>query len=103
MGTWQVADAHQEFADDLAAGEHKLLLEQLHPLRLRARVMRLDPLRETSMRLADRLDALRVLDHRAHLQLVAHDARILQQPCFIARAEARDLVDIESLERLDEG
>jgi len=39
MRAGQVAEAHQEFAGDLAAGKTKGLLEQLDPRRLVARMM----------------------------------------------------------------
>ncbi len=46
MRAGQIADAHQELADDLAAGEDEGLLEQLDPFVLALGVMRLQPLGE---------------------------------------------------------
>ena len=40
MRPGQIARAHQEFADDLAAGKEKRFLDQFHPIGLFARVMR---------------------------------------------------------------
>src|SRR5438105_11726254 len=80
VGARQVADADQELAGDLAAGEQERLLEELDPRSLVARVMRGDPGGERAVLPGDRLDAPGVLDDRVDLQAVADDARIGQQP-----------------------
>ena len=99
----QVAGRHQELADDLAAGEDEGLFEQLRPLGLRQRVMRVEPRGEGAVGVAQGADALRVLDHRADLEPVPHDARVGEQPRLVARAEARNLVDVEAAESAAEG
>src|SRR5215472_16784243 len=91
---WQIAEAHQKLADDLAAGEAERLLEQLDPRRLGARMVRVEPMRERAVAGADRLQPLRVLDHRLDLEPVADNAGVAEQPADVARAEARDLVDV---------
>src|SRR3546814_367669 len=72
----QVAQAHQELAGDLAAGELERALEQLHPRRLVPRPavldgVRIEPLREAAVRVAQSADHPGVVDRRVHLQAVA--------------------------------
>ena len=54
MGTWQIAETHQEFPSYLAASEAELLLEQFHPIRLHQRMMCLDPGRKAAVALPER-------------------------------------------------
>jgi hypothetical protein len=42
----EIAEAHQELANDLAAGEAEILLEQRHPFLFGQRMMRIEPSRE---------------------------------------------------------
>src|SRR5581483_857971 len=55
VGARQIAEAHQEFAGDLAAGEAEGAAEQADPLGLVARVVRRDPPGEGAVRPAQRL------------------------------------------------
>src|SRR3546814_14249288 len=70
----QVAGAHEEFADDLAAHELEGLAEQLHPLVLAERMVRVDPAAEGAVVAAQGDDALCILDGGVDLQAVADDA-----------------------------
>src|SRR5713101_3088344 len=71
MCTRQIAEAHQELADDLAAGEHEGLAEQLDPGLLRQRMVLIEPGCERAMRRAQGNDPPRILDRRPHLETVA--------------------------------
>src|SRR5262249_22572606 len=46
----QVAEAHQELADDLAAGKNEALAEELQPFFLRPRMVGIEPSGERAMR-----------------------------------------------------
>src|SRR5665213_3013580 len=99
----EIAEAHQELADDLAAGEDEAPLEELHPFVLRQRMVRIKPGGEAAMAVADGAQAPGVLDHGGDLEAVADDRRIVEQPLDVARAEFRHPVDVVALERLGEG
>src|SRR3546814_11169967 len=62
VGARQVAGAHEEFADDLAAHELEGLAEQLHPLVLAERKVRVDPASERAVVAAQGDAALFILD-----------------------------------------
>src|SRR5580704_15411056 len=95
MRTGQIAEAHQELVDDLAAGEAKGLLEELDPFRARTRVMGIEPLGERSVRPAQFLDALGIIDRRRDLEPITDNAGIRHQTLDIGRPEGSDPVDIE--------
>src|SRR5262249_47139012 len=97
MGARQIADAHEELADDLAAGEKECLLEELHPVRLVARMMAGNPAGERAELAAQHLDPLGVLDGRVDLQAIADDAGVGQQAGAVALAIAGDAVDLEAV------
>ncbi len=99
MGARQVADAHQELADDLAAGEHELATEQLHPLRLGSRMVVLEPRGERAVGVAEPANPAGVLDHRLDLEPVANDPGIGEKPRLVPRAKARHPVERESAKR----
>src|SRR3546814_2606438 len=86
VGARQVAGAHEEFADDLAAHELEGLAEQLHPLVLAERMVRVDPAAEGAVVAAQGDDALCILDGGVDLQAVADDAGVRQQPRALADA-----------------
>src|SRR5580765_2910045 len=67
----KVPDAHQESPHDLAAGEAERALEELHPLGLRARVVRVEPPGEGAVRGAQLEDRRGVRDGGVHLEPVA--------------------------------
>src|SRR5262249_61129863 len=73
MRARQIADAHQELAHDLAAGEAEGVLEQLDPARLVARVMGREPAGEAAEFAPQGLDAPGIVDRRIDLQAVADD------------------------------
>src|SRR3546814_10182494 len=91
VGARQVAGAHEEFADDLAAHELEGLAEQLHPLVLAERMVRVDPAAEGAVVAAQGDDALCILDGGVDLQAVADDAGVRQQPRALADAVAGHL------------
>src|SRR5579871_4179237 len=99
----QIADADQELASDLSAGEHEGALEQLHPFHFVQRMVGGEPSREAAMALAQRGDPPRVLDRRLDLQPVAHNRLVRQQTRALAPAVLRDAVDVETVERATEG
>src|SRR6185503_14483525 len=88
MSTGQVADAHQELADDLRPREAERLAEEPYPLGLAQRMLCLDPTREAAMRGGELLDLLRVGDGRLDLQPIADDARIGEQALHVALSVA---------------
>ncbi len=97
MRAGQVAQAHQELAGDLAAGEAERLLEQLHPVGLAARVMRVQPRGEAAMAGPQLLDHLRVVDGGQHLQTVADDAGVGQQALDVLLGIGRHAVHVEAI------
>ena len=98
MGARQIAEAQEKLTDDLPTGEPEGLLEELDPVRLLERVVRVEPAGEGAMGLADLLQTPGVLDGRLDLQPVADDARIGEQPALLLRAIGRHLVDVEAVE-----
>src|SRR5690606_16881554 len=98
----QVAQAHQELAGDLAAGELERALEQLHPRGLVARLptfdgVRIEPFRETAVRGAQAADHPRVVDRRIDFQPVANNAGVGQQAGAVGFAVVGDRVDVEAV------
>src|SRR5579885_2722510 len=91
----EITEAHQELAHDLAAREAEGLLEELHPLRLRERMMPIEPGGEGAVLVPELLEPARILDRRIDLEPVADDAGVAQQPLHIARAEFRHRIDVE--------
>jgi hypothetical protein len=81
----QVANTHEELAHDFSAGKPEILLEQLHPFRLGQRVMGLEPGVKSAVGFPQLENSLRVGDGRVHLQPIADDPRIVQQPLPILR------------------
>src|ERR1700722_9870230 len=92
MRARQVAEAHQEFVDDLAAGETEGPAKQLDPFGQRERVVRIEPGGERPMRAAQLLNARSVVYNRRDLQPIADDAGVGHQPVEIRRPERGDLV-----------
>lgn len=99
MRAGQVARAHEEFAGNLAAREAERLPEELHPFRLRQRMMRIQPGGEAAVLVPETLHASCILDYSVHLQTVPYNGRISEEPGPFSFAIAGDDVDIESLER----
>src|SRR3546814_7593398 len=100
VGARQVAGAHEEFADDLAAHELEGLAEQLHPLVLAERMVRVDPAAEGAVVAAQGDDALCILDGGVDLQAVADDAGVRQQPRALADARSEEHTsELQSLMR----
>src|SRR5882672_5009934 len=93
MGACQIANAHQELADDLAACEDERLLEQLDPLGLVARVMGGEPFGEGAELAAEALDPPGVLNGGIDLEPVADDPGVGQQTGTLTLAVAGDAVD----------
>jgi hypothetical protein len=73
MGAGQIAEAHQELAHDLPAGEAECLLDQLDPIVLVDGMMVIEPGRKGAVFRADLLQALGILDGGVDLQAVADD------------------------------
>ena len=94
-GRRAVADAHQKFTDDPAAGKAKRPAKELRPLLRRARMVRREPKGERPVRLPQRLNTARVLGRGLDFEAVADDARIGEQPFDLHRAEGGDAVDRE--------
>src|SRR4051794_13467988 len=97
MRARQIAGAHQELADDLAAGEAKRALEEPDPLRLGARVVRVEPAGERAVRRLQLEDPPRVGDGRVHLEAVPHDAGIREEAPALAGAVPRHRLDVEAV------
>jgi len=94
VGAGQISQTHQEFADDLAAGEFECLAEELHPGGFVARVMSVEPRFEGAITALDFPDLTGVGDRRGDFEAIADNAGISQQPRDIALIEFRDPVDI---------
>src|SRR5690349_4722294 len=97
MRAGQVADAHQELAHDLAAGEPEGVPKQLDPFGLGQRMMRLEPARERAVRAPQLENLLGVRDRRVDLELVADDAGVGEQTAPVARAVRGHDLGIESV------
>lgn len=103
MCPWQVSEAHQELVDDLTAGKTKRPPEQPCPFFRRARMMRIEPARERSVRSTQPLDAARILDRRLNLEPVTDYPRIGEQAFGIGRRKGGDAIDLEIGKRRAEG
>jgi len=95
----KVAEAHEEFVDDLPAGKSEGLAEEPRPILDRAWVVPIEPMGKRSVRLAQLLDALCIFDRGHNLEPVAYDPGIGQQAVDIGRAEGRNAIDLEIGER----
>jgi hypothetical protein len=80
MRARQVTGAHQEFTNDLAAGEAKSFFEQLYPFVLCLRMMRFQPFFKGTGFLLKLKDRFRIFYGGIYLEPVADDAGIVQQP-----------------------
>ena len=89
MGAGQVPDAREKLVHDLTAGKTERLLEELHPFLLRARMMGGEPAGERAMALPELQDPLRIRDGGIHLQPIADNARITEQPSSVPGAIGR--------------
>ncbi len=99
----QIADAHQELADDLAAGEAERVAEELDPLLLRQRMVRIEPGGKRAVALAQR-------EERRAFSIVASILRRLRmmpgsarRRAHVARAELGDAIEIPIGEGRGEG
>src|SRR5258708_25368845 len=103
MRALQIAKAHEEFADDLAAGKAECRAEQFDPLLLGARVMSIEPAGEGAVNLAQFDQAARIGDGGIVLQAVADDAGIGEQALDIASAEIGNARDVPTDEGRSKG
>ena len=94
----QCTDAHKESADDFCAHEFKVLAEQFDPFALIAGAVRLDPIGEAALALADAGNFVRIFHRRIEFAPVAYDRCILDEAFYIVPIEAGDTVDVEVLE-----
>src|SRR5690349_10592296 len=90
MRPGEVPQAHQELADDLPTGEAEGLLEELDPLRLGQRMVRVEPLGEGAVRFTEGEHHPRVVDRRLDLEPVPDDPGITHEPRLVAGGEAGD-------------
>jgi hypothetical protein len=96
VGAGEIADAHQELADDLAAGKAKGLLEELNPFFFGPWMVRLEPSGEGSMAASKLQDGPRIGDGRLDLEPVADDPGISHEALDVPGAKPRDHCRIES-------
>ena len=89
MRTGQVADAHQELIHDLAAGKAKGLPKELDPFFFGARVMGGKPTRKRAVRGSKLQNLASIRDGRIHLQPVANDPLVGQQPVPVGISTAK--------------
>src|SRR5271168_4606931 len=99
MGAREIAEAHQKLADDLAAGEHESLAEQLDPFFLRARVIFIEPGGERAMRRTQGEKTPCVLDRGVDLELVSDDPGIGEETLDVILSEGSDPIEIPAGER----
>src|SRR5262249_39337198 len=91
-----------KLAGDLATGEEKSFLEELHPFFLGQRMMRVKPARKASVRLTDLEYATRVFDDRIDLEFVANDPRVAKQSRSISTTVAGYNADVKIIKGLAE-
>ncbi len=60
VGSREVAGAHEELTCDLTAGKSKRVLEELHPIRLVERMVRIEPRRKGAALSLESQDRLRI-------------------------------------------
>src|SRR5579872_6588017 len=96
MRARQIAETHQEFADDLAAHEAEGLGEKPHPGLLGKRMMRIEPGGEGAVGLSQNLQPPGILDHRINLEAVADDRGIKEKTRPVRLAERRYAIDVEA-------
>src|SRR5258708_32280137 len=98
MGAREIAETHQEFADDLTSGEDEGAAKQLDPVGLGQRVVPVEPSGEGAMRPAQIDQPLRIGDRGRDLEPIADDAGIAEQAVDVSAAETGDTVDIPAAE-----
>jgi len=94
----QTSNAHQEFADDLAAGEFEGLTEQFDPFLLTFLPLDVEPGGEGTMGGNDPLKPAGILDNGQNLQAITDNADIGQQTGDVGFAIGGDLTDVEVIE-----
>src|SRR5690606_36071925 len=95
MSSRYVSGAHQKFAHDLSPHEHKVAPKDFHPLLPGYGMLMIQPLGERAMRGPNLDDPAGVGDGCVHLQSIANDAWIGEQPRAVFVLERRNGVDIE--------
>ena len=98
VGARQIADAHQEFIDDLATHELEGLAEQFRPFGPVQGMVDGDPESEATVAVAERDDTLGVLDDGRDLEPVADDPGVIQQPLDVLGLVGGDRIDVEIVE-----
>lgn len=102
MRSRQIPRGHEEFVDDLAAGEDERLLKQLCPFISGERVAAIEPVTERSMLFLQLQNPLRVDDGRVDLESIPNDAGIVEQTGYIFFTVLCYLGNIELVIRLSE-
>src|SRR5216684_424273 len=99
MRSGQVARAHQELTGDLTTSEFERLLDQLHPFKLRQRMICVEPFGKRAVTFTNREDTARILDCGVDFEPVAYDALVGKQPRTLRHSVACDPIDVEVVER----
>src|SRR5258708_22232328 len=90
----QVAEAHEELADDLTAREGEGPAEQLDPLVLAQRVVFIEPGGEGAMRPTQIDEPAGIGDRGIDLEAIADDRGIAEEARDVVRAKAGDTIDV---------
>lgn len=95
MRPFEVAGAEQELVGDLSAGEAEGLFEQFHPFLFGFGVVVVQPFFEGAELVLEFQHLLGVVDRRIHLEAVADDAGVAEQPLAVFFREGGDFGDLE--------
>src|SRR5690606_21359088 len=103
MGSGQVADAHQEFVDDLAACKSEGFFKQRDPLFFGLWVMMLQPFFKGTMRLLKFKNGFGIFYGSIYFQLVSDNSRIRQQPFPVCLGVGSDFLNVKIAVSIAEG
>lgn len=95
MGAFEIACAHEEFIDDLAAGEAEGFFEEFHPFFLCFGVMVFEPFFERAEFFLDLDNGFGIFDGGVDLEAVPDDAGVGEQPFAIFVSVGSDFFDVE--------
>ena len=98
----QKTGAEQEFLNHQGSGELEGFAEEFGPIVLGARIMGHQPIRKAAMAGSQLDDLLGIVNGGVHLQTVADDTSIGQQPVPIGLVKRRHFIDIEPIPKLIE-
>ncbi len=97
MSALEIARAHQKFTNNFSTGKFECFFEQLAPFGFTERVVLVEPIRKSTMRIAHGLNDFGVVNGGFNFKAIADYRCILHETLKIMRIKAGNLINIEIL------